>query len=215
LREELRKELEGLITLIIIVTLVSSSIFLIVRKEWNDKQKLNNDIQQFVDSADSYDTDKYMSELVKKWDELELLMGHSHSKEEAITIEQAEGGRVILSVRKGDFGNEGSGHDLGIEGKHRAIEYMSGIIWLCGDKLKEIDTIRASLIGTDGVTTVEYKAELKPKLSLFNKKWKYDIDKDTLDSNSYGLSDLVAWNMNTTFDTASGKEWVRQLNRYK
>jgi hypothetical protein len=184
-------------------------IFVIVQIQIDkDKRKEMAAARLFIQKSASTNPDIFFTQLVGEWHKLQSVLGENdpiHDDADTLEVQRVDSDHFILTVPKGGFGDEGEfDQDLGTDGRKHSIDIVSGIVWLCGSQIINVQEIRVHLSSTDGVTTASYDVKITPNYS-FERFWR--------DYKDLKLKDFVAENLVVVSDDASGKKWIKVPKR--
>lgn len=157
------------------------------------KSAASNTIDSLIQSSGSEQPSKYFEQLSKLGYEICKIVNIEPGK---LYVDTTGNGRFVLTM-VAELGKENY-EDLGIVGRRKSIEYISGIVWACGNQIKNVDKICVTLCTVDVNNGAGYDVELIPDIS-FSREW------ETFNDSS--LINLVTKNMSVVHDTASGKQW--------
>lgn len=195
----------GCLAVIVVIAMVT--VWAFGRMERSEDRDMLESVTQMIQKSENADTNRYFDQVVQAWYHL----GQNHNWDKSfnqhlagdLEFTKTNGGRFALTLSHARFGQEQSGHDLGILGREVSIDYISTIVWLCGNKIGNVSSIRVTLMTTDMTAgshlTASYVAEISPDIS-FAQAWKGHDDP--------ALTALVAKRMMVISDEASGKMWV-------
>ena len=172
----------------------------------SDRRRARSDmiaIDSLIQRSASAKPASYFGELHKSWDRVCMIVNPGDLAS-TLTVGTAENGKFLLNLNA-QLGDGTEYQDLGIVGRRKSVDYISAIVWACGNQIKNVQKIKVQFIDVDAnAVSADYDAELMPDAS-FVRQWKTSSDFELTNPE---LAKLVEQHMVVVHDGASGKQWV-------